>query len=180
MKNQKSWFFQVAAAFCFCLVLGALTPSAYAFYALAPGSCPYCNAALAGSMFSAAGNIHYFCDNCNKWSYVSTASPLRLLRDSGVISSEVSEPSCTSPGQIRYSCSLHGDSISIPTGSPLGHSWSETAQTTADCVTPGFIEETCSRCSMKNTVSIPALGHDFQETSRTSPTCTASGTSYQK
>lgn len=87
---------------------------------------------------------------------------------------DISEPSCESAGETKYTCPACGHVYSeYPEA--LGHDYEVTGESEATCTEDGYTEYTCSRCgdSYQN-VTDPALGHDWNNESGECSRCPAS------
>lgn len=97
-----------------------------------PGSrvsrCAICGYEVAET-FGATGNHVYGSewkyDNVNHW-HACTTSGCTATRDTGghtpAASGTITEPTCTTPGSIRYTCEVCGQPYTVQTSAALGHS----------------------------------------------------------
>ena len=88
----------------------------------------------------------------------------------------VSYPKCTSPGQVRYSCSECGNLVARAAPA-LGHDYQETSRIEPAFCASGTSYQCCSRCGVTRSETIPALteDHAWRETGRTEPTAESEG-----
>ena len=142
------------------------------------------------------------CEHCQK---TADFSEIQANGDHNWILDDETEPTCTTPGYIKYHCSKCTDTL-IVERPELGHicTWKSTDEPT--CITPGMREYSCDRdscryvaarqeipgghnwnnamptctedkiCSVCGLVEGKALGHDFQTVVIQEPTCTEKGT----
>lgn len=92
--------------------------------------------------------------------------------------SEVTEPTCTTGGYTKETCTLCGRTWTGYYTDPLGHDEIPTARIPATCTKPGKTEGTkCSRCSlvMQAPSEIPMLPHTPAAASDIPPTCVEDG-----
>ena len=179
MNIQKRRFFQILTAFCFCLLLDALTAPANA---LTVGDvvytyCQTCRSTRAHRIEEIVesptcvktGRANARCTQCPTLNLYAVPA---LGHD--LVEASRTPATCTADGFILSTCS-RCNVTKTETVSALGHSWSETARTSATCTTAGSVISSCTRCSQTRTETLPALGgdHTWTETSRVPATCTA-------
>ena len=118
-------------------------------------------------------SVMHRCTICQYY-YTETTSGLGHQWDNGTV---ISEPSCTEPGYIEYTCLKCGKIRTETFGEPLGHSWDEgTITTPPTCTERGVRTYECIRCHETRTESVDALGHDWDEGTITQPpTCIVPG-----
>lgn len=90
----------------------------------------------------------------------------------------ISEASCTTIGEIRYTCTNANCGESYSSTTPAyGHGWGEGKVTVIPtCVSVGIKTFTCSLCQQTKEEEIPATGHAWDEGTETlAPTCTEKG-----
>lgn len=73
------------------------------------------------------------------------------------------EPTCTGPGHIEYTCPVCGDSYTETSGEPGGHHYVDEITKEPDCGHDGVKTFSCDRCGDSYTEAIPAIGHDYSE-----------------
>lgn len=102
------------------------------------------------------------------YAYVMVAQSECALNGHTYTYENVVEPTCTSPGERKYTCSVCGNEYAeeIP---KLDHAYTYTVQQEPDCTTPGIWLYTCSLCGDQYTEQVDALGHDWLA-SETTPT----------
>ena len=86
----------------------------------------------------------------------------------------IKEPSCTSDGEILYTCK-HGDTKTelLPA---LGHNWIDMGGSIeATCTTDGVNNYKCSNCGEEKKGTITALGHDWDTIKEIPATCYETG-----
>jgi len=69
------------------------------------------------------------------------------------------QPSCTSDGEMMYTCTVCGSFYTERFGDPLGHDYEYETLYEAQCLKEGISKGLCSRCGDIKFVSIPAKGH---------------------
>ena len=91
------------------------------------------------------------------------------------LTSTLKEPTCTTTGIGKYTCSYCGASKYEVIAAE--HKWNEGAQNKAPtCTEAGEMTYTCTVCEETKTEEIPALGHDWDEGEITTPaTCGTAG-----
>ena len=98
-----------------------------------------------------------------------------------VVSSERTEPDCTTPGQEVYTATVVYEGhtftdVQYVTLDALGHDWDEGTELSAvSCTSAGVIVYTCQRCGETRTEATEALGHDPQPVEAVEPSCTEPG-----
>lgn len=73
------------------------------------------------------------------------------------------EPNCTEPGYITFTCSACGHSYKEAFGEPGEHHYADKITKKADCEHDGVKTFTCGGCGDSYTEAIPAIGHDYGE-----------------
>ena len=88
----------------------------------------------------------------------------------------ITEADCLNAGEIKYTCSICGDSYTEAIDA-LGHDIVVDAAVAATCTESGLTAgEHCTRCDYKVAQTVvPALGHDIVVDKAVAPTCTATG-----
>ena len=86
----------------------------------------------------------------------------------------IKEPSCTSDGEILYTC-IHGDTITEII-STSGHNWVDMGGSIeATCTTDGVNNYKCSNCGEEKKGTITATGHDWDTIKEIPATCYETG-----
>ena len=102
------------------------------------------------------GYVLYVCEICNQQKYVFSEALGHEWED--VV---ISEPTCTSGGEIMTECSRCGAAGETKYTDPLGHSFVAGEETAATCEEPGGYYETCYCGASRWVHTQDALGHDF-------------------
>lgn len=102
----------------------------------------------------------------DSYAYVMVAQSECALNGHTYTYETVQEPTCTSSGERKYTCSVCGNEYAeeIP---KLDHAYTYTVQQEPDCTTPGIWLYTCSLCGDQYTEQVDALGHDWLATENT-------------
>ena len=90
----------------------------------------------------------------------------------------LTQPTCTTKGITRYTCTRCGNSYDEENIESLGHNYKSKVVTQPTCTTKGITRYTCTHCGDSyDRDDITALGgeHDYNGKVITQPTCTAKG-----
>ena len=133
MYIQKRWFAPVLTAFCFCLVLSALSTSAMAV-SVGDSIISYCRSCgsskahtvvsiVSPATCSAYAVFNVSCDSCHTSS--NTLDPEGTLLPHNFRETSRRSATCISTGTVFFGCSACNETRreSLPA---LGHSWQET------------------------------------------------------
>ncbi len=69
-------------------------------------------------------------------------------------------PTCTTPGEITYTCGLCGETKTEPIAA-TGHAWEEASRADPACTVPGWVKSICSKCGETKTDPLKATGHTW-------------------
>lgn len=105
----------------------------------------------------------------DEYAYVRVAQSECALNGHTYTYETVQEPTCTTAGERKYTCSVCGNEYAeeIP---KTDHSYTVSVEQEATCTTNGIELYTCSICGDQHTQTIPALGHDWLATEVTDTT----------
>ena len=128
-------------------------------------SCSECGASYDVDDIPALGHTwpgYWSYDTTNHWQVCGRAADVYMYAPEAhsYTTSVITNPTCTSVGTHRYTCTTCGyyyDSADIPA---LGHAYTASVITNATCTSVGTHRYTCSRCgNYYDAADIPALGH---------------------
>ena len=184
MYIQKRWFAPVLTAFCFCLVLSALSTSAMAV-SVGDSIISYCRSCgsskahtvvsiVSPATCSAYAVFNVSCDSCHTSS--NTLDPEGTLLPHNFRETSRRSATCISTGTSYQKCSrCNATQTEILPALGGDHAWTETSRTPATCTAAGSVSSRCSKCSETKTESLPVLGHDWTETHRIPASCLIPG-----
>ena len=88
----------------------------------------------------------------------------------------VTEPTCGTPGERKYTCSVCGDEYAEDIPATGKHTYKSSVTQEATCAASGVMTYTCSICGTEYTETIASTGvHSYEYSISVDPTCIADG-----